>query len=121
MRRDRNYLLDIIRACRNVEALVSGRHFEEFIRDGATFSRTVGSIREVGESLRRMPDTTLNLEPELKRASNLGLDRFSVGTQIDGDVLYRAGDFGAAWVSATDLCPKLLAAAERALALLPEE
>lgn len=120
MRRGRLYLLDIIDACKDVERQVMGARFEGFVRDEAIFEATRRSLEDIGEALRRLHDATRDLDPEFKRAGNIGLDEFFIRSRSDWDNAYSGGDFGVARDLATDRCPRLLKSAENALALLPD-
>ena len=120
LRRDRLYLLDIVDACKGVERQIKGARFEGFVRNEAIFEGTVRNLQNVGEAFRRLPPATLELDPELKWAGNVGLNQFFIRSRSDWESAYRGADYGVAWDLATDRCPRLLKAAENALALLPD-
>ena len=65
MRRDADYLLDILQAARLARGFVSGKTFEGFCADMQCHFAAVRAIEVIGEAASRVSDTTRQEHPEL--------------------------------------------------------
>lgn len=114
MRRDRLYLLDVVRACQKIIRYVEGKTFEEFELDEVLFDAVVRNLQIIGEAVRCIPAETRELSPEVEWTRIVALRHILVHHYfgLDSEII---------WDLATKQCKDLEAAAETALAKLPQE
>jgi uncharacterized protein with HEPN domain len=65
MRRDADYLLDILQAARLALGFVSGKTSQEFCADVQCHFAAVRAVEVIGEAANRVSDTTRQQHPEL--------------------------------------------------------
>jgi uncharacterized protein with HEPN domain len=105
MRRDDDYLLDILQAARNATSFVAGKTYEGFSEDVQCHFAVVRAIEIIGEAARNVSDEFRLAHPEIPWRDTIA----TRNRMIHG---YNEVDLAIVWDTVRDDIPKLIALVE---------
>jgi uncharacterized protein with HEPN domain len=108
MHRDREYLLDILKAARLAISYIGGKTKEDFLKDTQCQDAVIRRLEVIGEAARRISDGTIQRFPRLPWREMIGMRNVMIHGYDDIDLVV-------VWKTVTDDIPRLVDSLEEIL------